>query len=77
MDLAQLRKLEAAAGQVLKHYHQLLAQADCSAHDSPAALAKAKFEKDWETDPKAVIAAIDPEAAALAEAKAAEVKMEV
>ena len=63
MDLVQLRKLEAAAGQVLKHYHQLLAQADCSAHDSPAMRAKAEFERDWSSNSQAVIDAIEAEAA--------------
>jgi hypothetical protein len=64
MDLAQLRKLEAAAGQVLKRYHELLRQADASQHGSPAMLAKAKFEKDWETDPAALIAEVEAEAKA-------------
>jgi hypothetical protein len=66
MDLAQLRKLEAAAGQVLKHYRALVAQADCSAHDSPAARAKSQFEKDWETDSAALIAEVEAEARAKA-----------
>jgi hypothetical protein len=61
MDLIQLRKLEAAAGAVLKRYHELLRQADASQHGSPAMLAKAKFEKDWETDSAAVVAAVEAE----------------
>jgi hypothetical protein len=54
MDLIALRKLEAAAGEVLKRYHDLLRASDASQHGSPAMLAKAKFEAAWQADPVAV-----------------------
>jgi hypothetical protein len=71
MDLIQLRKLEATAGQVLKHYHELLRQADASMHDSPAARAKAEFERDWVNDPEAVTRVVEQEAKVEEQAKEA------
>jgi hypothetical protein len=46
-----LHKLEIAGGLTMQRYQELVAAADQSAHDSPAALAKAQFEKDWELGP--------------------------
>jgi hypothetical protein len=51
MHLIELHKLEAAGGQVLQRYRELTEQADGSMYGSPAALAKAEFEKAWERDP--------------------------
>jgi hypothetical protein len=56
LDLIQLGRLQLAGGQVLQRYEELTREADASAHGSPAQQAKAQFEKDWETDPAAVIA---------------------
>jgi hypothetical protein len=53
MHLVELRKLEATGGAVLARYRALLAQADASAHDSPAARALAEFQRDWAADPEA------------------------
>jgi hypothetical protein len=50
--------LEATGGKLLERYRVLTAQADASAHDSPAALAKAAFEKAWETGPQGLIASM-------------------
>jgi hypothetical protein len=64
MHLIELHKLEATAGAVLQRYRELTAQADASAADSPAALAKAKFEKDWETDAALLTREVEAEATA-------------
>jgi hypothetical protein len=58
MHLVDLLKLEATGGAVLARYRALTAQADASAHDSPAARAKAEFERDWAADPEAVKRAV-------------------
>jgi hypothetical protein len=50
----EANKIEAAGGLVLQFYKELTAAADASAFGSPAAMAKAQFEKDWETDPNAL-----------------------
>jgi hypothetical protein len=63
MDLGALYRLEAAGGAVLARYRELTAQADMSAAGSPAALTKAKFELDWQTDPVALQQAIEAEVA--------------
>jgi hypothetical protein len=51
MHLVDLGKLEAAGGLVLQRYREVTAEADASAFGSPAFLAKAQFEKDWEQRP--------------------------
>jgi hypothetical protein len=64
MHLIDLYRLEATGGRVLEHYRVLTARADASAHESPDSLAKAAFELAWQTDPQALIAAIEAEVAA-------------
>jgi hypothetical protein len=59
MHLIDLYRLQAAGDTVWRHYQALTAQADASAGGSLAALAKARFEKDWETDPQSVIKALE------------------
>jgi hypothetical protein len=61
MHLTDLYRLEATGGKLLQHYRLLCERADASAHGSMASEAKAKFDKDWETDPQALIAAAEAE----------------
>jgi len=57
MDNGRLYRLTfpESAGARRRH-EELLAQADRSAHDSPAAQALARFQQDWQSDPERVIA---------------------
>jgi hypothetical protein len=70
MHLIELLKLEAGApGFVLEHYRALTGQADAECrHNGPAALAKAQFEKDWETNPNELVERVRNELAARAAA---------
>ena len=74
MHLIDLLKLEAVDGQLLQHYRALTEQADTSAHNSPAALAKAKFERDWQQRPNELAEQVRTELAARAEAAEAAAK---
>jgi hypothetical protein len=74
MHLVDLYRLEATGGAVLQYYRELTAQADASAHDSPAVRAKAQFELDWQTDPEALQRDIEGEAADAADAVATAMK---
>jgi hypothetical protein len=58
MHLVDLYRLQAAPPAVWRRYQDLLAAADASAHDSPAARALAAFCKDWEQDPQTVTEAV-------------------
>jgi hypothetical protein len=55
----EVARLRQAGGRVLERYRVLCERADVSAHDSPDAQAKAAFEQDWVTDPRALIAAVE------------------
>jgi hypothetical protein len=59
MDMIALGKLQRLGGSTLQLYEKLTAEADASAADSPAALAKARFEEAWQQDPAAVQAAAE------------------
>jgi hypothetical protein len=64
MHLTELRKIEAAGGLVLQRYAELTAAADGSAHGSPAAEAKAEFERDFVADAAALQRRLEVKAAA-------------
>jgi hypothetical protein len=72
MDLGARCRLEAIGGPTLQRYRELTAAADMSAAGSPAALAKASFERDFADDWQAVIAAIGAESLPPAETAVAE-----
>jgi len=61
-DLVQLGKLQAVGGKVLARYEALVAAADNSAYDSPAARELEAFQRDFVADPEAVISAVHGEA---------------
>jgi hypothetical protein len=65
-DRNEVRRLEATGGAVLARYRALVAAADASAYDSPAARAKAEFERDWAADPETVKRIVAAEARAQA-----------
>ena len=69
MHLVDQYRLAAAPAAVVAHYRKLTARADGSAADGPDAVAKAKFELAWQTDPVALTAAIESEADAVPEAE--------
>jgi hypothetical protein len=56
-DLLEVHRLKAAGGAVWDEYQRLVAECDASAYDSLAHRALGEFQKAWETDPQAVIAA--------------------
>jgi hypothetical protein len=64
MDLGAFGKLERLGGPTLRRYRELTAAADMSAADSPAAMAKARFERDWMADPIALTQHCEQEAGA-------------
>jgi hypothetical protein len=68
MHLVDLLKLEAINGFLLEHYRAVTAAADASMHDSPAFLAKAQFEKDWQQRPNELAERVRTELAARAAA---------
>jgi hypothetical protein len=54
MYVNEIAKLQAAGGLVLERWNELTARADASAHESPDAMAKAEFERLWQSNPNAL-----------------------
>src|SRR5262245_24524813 len=59
--LAEVFKLQAAGGAVLRKYGRLVAEAEGAMHGSPAAMAKVRFEQAWVADPEATKAQAEAE----------------